>query len=158
MSTCRQPFRRRLLAVTVAAGSLGAAVPASASEPPCRELTEPDRALVAHIPRNLVEGVTPLVEAPRANVPFVSEHATLAGATVAVHPAPGLTAERLQRVVECGLVAAQTPGASDWPALPAGVVASVRSGGDRFLVDLRAASASDAGATLAAAQQLAPRR
>lgn len=151
-------FPRRLLAVTVAAGSLGAAVPASASEPPCRELTEPDRALVAHIPRELVEGVSPLVEAPRATVPFVTEPATLAGATVAVHPVPGLTAERLQRVVECGLVAARTPGASDWPALPAGVVASVRSGGDRFLVDLRAPSASDAGATLAAAQQLAPRR
>ena len=82
----------------------------------------------------------------------------LAGATVAVRPVPGLSAERLQRLVECGLAAAVSPGATDWIPLPAGVLPSVRSGGDRFLVDLRATDERDARETLAAVQQLAPRQ
>jgi hypothetical protein len=144
-----------------AAGSRGAAVPGSATDVKCSTLTERDRAVVARLPRDLVEDVTALVEDAPARIPAswtAERRRVLAGATVAVRPVPGLSAERLQRVVECGLAAAGSPGASDWIPLPAGVVPSVRSGGDRFLVELRATAERDARETLAAVQQLAPRQ
>jgi hypothetical protein len=137
------------------------AVPGSATEPRCSTLMERDRAVVARLPRDLVEDVTALVEDAPAPIPTLWNATTrrvLAGATVAVRPVPGLSAERLQRLVECGLAAAVSPGASDWIPLPAGVVPSVRSGKDRFLVDLRATDERVARATLAAVQQLAPRQ
>ena len=138
-----------------------AAVPGSATDPKCSTLTERDRAVVARLPRDLVEDVTALVEDAPARIPAswtAERRRVLAGATVAVRPVPGLSAERLQRLVECGLAAAGSPGASDWIPLPAGVVPSVRSGGDRFLVELRATGERDARETLAALQQLAPRQ
>jgi len=145
----------------VAAASRSAAVPGSATNLRCSTLTERDRAVVARLPRDLVEDVTALVEDAPAQILAswtADRRRVLAGATVAVRPVPGLSAERLQRLVECGLAAAVSPGASDWIPLPAGVVPSVRSGGDRFLVDLRATGERDARETLAAVQQLAPRQ
>jgi hypothetical protein len=145
----------------VAAASRSAAVPGSATDPKCSTLTERDRAVVARLPRALVEDVTALVEDAPARIPTswtAERRRVLAGATVAVRPVPGLSAERLQRLVECGLAAAVIPGASDWIPLPAGVVPSVRSGADRFLVELRATNERDAKETLAAVQQLAPRQ
>jgi hypothetical protein len=145
----------------VAADSRGLAVPGSATEPKCSTLTERDRAVVARLPRDLIEDVSALVEDAPAQIPALwtaERHRVLAGATVEVRPVPGLSAERLQRVVACGLAAAVTPGASDWIPLPAGVVPWVRSGGDRFLVDLRATNERDAKETLAAVQQLASRQ
>lgn len=145
----------------VAAASRSAAVRGSATDSKCSTLTERDRAVVARLPRDLVEDVTALVEDAPAQIPTSwtgERRRVLAGATVAVRPVPGLSAERLQRLVECGLAAAVSPGASDWIPLPAGVVPSVRSGGDRFLVDLRATDERDARETLAAVQQLAPRQ
>ncbi|MFL5248055.1 MAG: hypothetical protein ACJ79V_09535 [Myxococcales bacterium] len=133
----------------------------SPTHPRCSTLTERDRAVVARLPRDLVEDVTALVEDAPAQILAswtTDRRRVLAGATVAVRPVPGLSAERLQRLVECGLAAAVSPGASDWIPLPAGVVPSVRSGGDRFLVDLRATDERDARVTLAAVQQLAPRQ
>ncbi len=144
-----------------ATASCGAAVPGSATAPKCSTLTDRDRAVVARFPRDLVEDVTALVEDAPARIPTswtADRRRVLAGATVAVRPVPGLSPERLQRLVECGLAAAIFPGASDWIPLPAGVVPSVRSGGDRFLVDLRATDERDARETLAAVQQLAPRQ
>jgi hypothetical protein len=144
----------------VAAASRSAAA-RSATDPKCSTLTERDRAVVARFPRDLVEDVTALVEDAPAQIPTswtAERRRVLAGATVAVRPVPGLSAERLQRLVECGLAAAVSPGASDWIPLPAGVVPSVRSGGDRFLVDLRATDERYARETLAAVQQLAPRQ
>jgi hypothetical protein len=142
-----------------------AAAPRSAARPStdlkCSTLTERDRAVVARFPRDLVEDVTALVEDAPAQIPAswtATTRRVLAGATVAVRPVPGLSAERLQRIVECGLAAAVSPGASDWIPLPARVVPSVRSGGDRFLVDLRATDERDARETLAAVRQLAPRQ
>jgi hypothetical protein len=145
----------------VAAGSRGAAVAGSPTDAKCSTLTERDRAVVTRLPRDLVEDVTALVEDAPARIPAswtAERRRVLAGATVAVRPAPGLSAERLQRLVECGLAAASSHGANDWIPLPARVVPSVRSGGDRFLVDLRATDERDARETLAAVQQLAPRR
>lgn len=144
-----------------AAGSRSAAVRASATDLKCSTLTERDRAVVARLPRDLVEDVTALVEDAPAQIPAswtAERRRVLAGATVAVRPVPGLSAERLQRLVECGLAAAIFPGASDWIPLPAGVHPSVRSGGNRFLVDLRASDERDASKTLAALRQLAPRQ
>ncbi|MFL5419563.1 MAG: hypothetical protein ACJ79Y_02205 [Myxococcales bacterium] len=145
----------------VAAASRGAAVPASTTDRRCSTLTDRDRAVVARLPRDLVEDVTALVEDAPAQIPAswtAERRRVLTGATVAVRPVPGLSVERLQRLVACGLAAAVIPGASDWIPLPAGVVPSVRSGRDRFLVDLRATDERDARETLAALQRLAPPR
>jgi hypothetical protein len=145
----------------VAAAPRTAAVRGSATDARCSTLTERDRAVVGRFPRDLVEDVTALVEDAPGQILAswtADRRRVLAGATVAVRPVPGLSAERLQRLVECGLAAAASPGASDWIPLPAGVVPSVRSGGDRFLVDLRATDERGARETLAAVQQLAPRQ
>jgi hypothetical protein len=137
-----------------------AAAAGSATDARCSTLTALDRAVVARFPRDLVEHVTALVEDAPAQIPgwTAERRHVLAGATVAVRAVPGLSAERLQRIVACGLSAALHPGASDWIPLPAGVVPSVRSGGDRFLVDLRATDERAARETLAAVQPLAARR
>jgi len=68
------------------------------------------------------------------------------------------TRERLQRILECGFTLAATEGATtDWPKLPKGTTITVRSGGDSFLVDLRAANESLAEQVLKAALIYKPR-
>jgi hypothetical protein len=46
----------------------------------------------------------------------------------------------------------------DWPTLPAGTTVQVRSGGDRFLVDLMAANGASAERVLQAALAYKPRK
>lgn len=66
-----------------------------------------------------------------------------AGATVVFRATPGLTAEWLQRVVDCHLarsaaVGHDMPEMAYCPLVPAGAKAQVRSVGDGFAVDVRA--------------------
>lgn len=67
------------------------------------------------------------------------------GVTVFIKPLPGLTPERLQRVVNChlaqnALLGHPVEADPDCPLVPAGVSASVRSAGDRFAVEIKGSS------------------
>jgi hypothetical protein len=78
----------------------------------------------------------------------------LTGARIAIHPVRGLTQERLQRLVECSFAMSSMGGdATDWPKLPAGTRIEVHSGGDRFLVELRATGDVSPQEVLAAAKR-----
>lgn len=150
-------FRNTVRNLAAASLSLAVALPALAAEPAaCQGLADRDREVVARLPRDIVEGVEPIFSQPLVLEPPVASvsPASLRGATVAVRPVPGLSAERLQRIVECGLA---KNGQTDWPAVTAGTVATVRSGGDRFLVDLVAAREKDAQGVLEAARRLLPK-
>ena len=86
-----------------------------------------------------VLAVTPLkVAAPGfpAHVP----HFTLAGAVIAVRAIDGLSADRLQHLVDCHL--------------PLGVETRVKADGARFLVEVRAAGSTSAREVLARARLL----
>ncbi len=150
-------FRNTVRNLAAASLSLAVALPALAAEPAaCQGLADRDREVVARLPRDIVEAVEPIVSVPAPPEPAIvtPAEARLRGATVAVRPVPGLSAERLQRIVECGMA---KNGQTDWPAVSAGTVATVRSGGDRFLVDLVAAKEKDAKGVLEAARRLLPR-
>lgn len=72
-----------------------------------------------------------------------------AGATVVFRATPGLTAEWLQRIVDCHLqrnasVGHDMPEMAYCPLVPRGAEATVRSVGDGFAVDVRAADAETA--------------
>lgn len=81
------------------------------------------------------------------------------GAVVTVRAVPGLTAEWLQRVVDCHVARAASlghaaPGMPDCPLVPAGVSAKVASTGSGFQVEIRSADGEAAGEVLARARRL----
>ena len=83
----------------------------------------------------------------------------LLGVIITVRPMEGLTVERLQRLVWCGLAraSAEDPARpTDWPRTPPGTRAEVYSGGDKFIVILRPSDAASAETMWRAAQELKP--
>ena len=83
----------------------------------------------------------------------------LVGATVTFRAVEGLTAEWLQRLVDCHLarnaaLGHDVPDMSDCPLVPKGVEARVRSTGSGFAIDLRAADHSIAAEVLARSRRL----
>jgi len=136
----------------VAAPSDGGIVPAV-----CEGVT--DSEALARVPRESIDDVQPLRDTTDPLYDTQTyKRGRLVGATVTVRPVRGLTRERLQRILECGFTLAATEGATtDWPKLPKGTTITVRSGGDSFLVDLRAANESLAEQVLKAALVYKPR-
>ena len=136
----------------VAAPSGGGTVPAV-----CEGVT--DSEALARVPRESIDDVQPLRDTtdPLYDTQTYNR-GKLVGATVTVRPVRGLTRERLQRILECGFTMAATAGTkTDWPKLPAGTTINVRSGGDSFIVDLRAANEKSAEEVLKAALAYKPR-
>ena len=85
------------------------------------------------------------------------------GVTIFVWPIPGLTQERLQRIVNCHLaenavLGHVSPSEPDCPLVPAGVVATVRSSTDRFAVDVKGDSPSVVSEIRARTQRLVGNR
>lgn len=82
-----------------------------------------------------------------------------AGATVTFHAVPGLTAEWLQRLVDCHLarnaaLGHDVPEMPNCPLVPRGVVAHARSTGAGFAVDIESDDAATAREILARARRL----
>jgi hypothetical protein len=122
----------------------------------CAALPGRDEALVEHLPREHIEDVEKLTE--RATD---GEAVRLRGVTILVYPVEGLTKERLQRLVRCGLLraaAADPRRPTDWPRIPPGTRVEVYSGGERFVVMLRAADDASAEELWRDAQGLKPSR
>lgn len=122
----------------------------------CVGIPERDRDESPFYHREDVLGVEPL------RVPLGRSSATrLAGATVAFRPVPGLTQEGLQRIVQChqarnAVLGYQTPEMAYCPLALKDVTANVRSGGDRFLVEIRSDDDDTASEILTRARRLAP--
>lgn len=84
-----------------------------------------------------------------------------AGATIVFRAAPGLTAEWLQRIVDCHLARNSAVGhdmseMSSCPLVPRGAKATVRSVGDGFAVDVYGEDAATAAEIWRRAQKLKP--
>ncbi|HEU0037158.1 MAG TPA: hypothetical protein VFQ53_41395 [Kofleriaceae bacterium] len=84
-----------------------------------------------------------------------------AGATVTFYPVPGLSVERLQRVVDCQLVRNAAldydrPELPNCPLVPKGVEATVRADEAGFAVDVRAEDAATAKLVFERAERLRP--
>jgi len=91
-----------------------------------------------------------------------TQPSTLVGATITFRAVPGLTAEWLQRIVDCHLarnnsVANDMPEMSDCPLAPKGVTATVRSAGAGFAVTVESNDPATAKEVLRRAQALKSR-
>ncbi|MCI0570459.1 MAG: hypothetical protein L0Y66_06885 [Myxococcaceae bacterium] len=97
----------------------------------------------------------------RTGGPKVGPTAKLVGATVTFRAVPGMTAEWLQRVVDCHLarnaaLGHVVPEMPDCPLVPKGVQAQVRSTGSGFAVEIRSDDPATAREILSRAQRLLP--
>jgi hypothetical protein len=138
----------------------------ASSEPSvCSALTRHDKQILRHLPRQSIEDVEAQMDAPLPPSPLRTERVSdlgkpvLLGVIITVRPMEGLTVERLQRLVWCGLArasAADPARPTDWPRTPPGTRAEVYSGGDKFIVILRPPDAASAETMWRAAQELKP--
>ena len=127
----------------------------------CTGIADADRDMSPFEHRSDIVSVAPLVlsEADsRAKTPAER----LLGATVKFRAVPGLSAEWLQRVVDCHLarnaaLGHMVPELPDCPLVPAGVLARVSGAGDGFEVAIRADHPTRAREILARAERLAPK-
>lgn len=122
----------------------------------CKGISENDRDMTPFSHREDIAGVAPLTESGgNQKVPVVD---TL-GAVVTFRAVPGMTAEWLQRLVDCHIarnsaLGHAVPEMPDCPLVPKGVSASVSSSGDGFRVSIRASDPAGAREVLARAQRL----
>lgn len=128
----------------------------------CTNLSARDQEILTMLPRHNIVGVYRLLEMPAVLDPPLAGDRTpvLRGVTIAVRAVEGLTRERLQVLVQCGIARASAADPSqptDWPRTPPGTVPYVHSGGDRFLVDLRTRDEAAAELMWNTAQQLKPK-
>ena len=129
----------------------------AAEESTCAGISPEDRDISPFSYVDDIVGVEPIT-ASRSGGKDGPRAVTL-GAVVSVRAVPGLTAEWLQRIVDChvardaslGNVVPEMP---DCPLVPAGVTAKVSSTGAGFAVDIRTEDTSAAADVLARAQRL----
>lgn len=126
----------------------------------CAGLSEADRDASPFAHREDVAGVAPLTE-PVTSGRLTSQRTV--GAVVTFRAVPGMTAEWLQRLVDCHLARAaalghDVPGMAYCPLMPRGAAARVTSTGDGFAVAIRGEDEDAAREILRRAGQLtAPR-
>jgi hypothetical protein len=124
----------------------------------CAGLSDEDRDVSPFFHVADVRGVTELKAQIDNREGGVASQQTL-GATVTVAAVPGLTAEWLQRIVDCHLarnaaVGHEMPEMAYCPLVPKGAQAKVRSVGDGFAVDIQSEDRATAAEILRRAQQL----
>ncbi|MDX2054625.1 MAG: hypothetical protein SFV15_19650 [Polyangiaceae bacterium] len=122
----------------------------------CAGLSDEDRDVSPFARGADISSVAQLKEDKRVGKASVSREA---GATIVFRAAPGLTAEWLQRIVDCHLarnsaVGHDMPEMSYCPLVPRGAQAKVHSSGDGFAVDVRSDDAETAAEIWKRAQQL----
>lgn len=157
-----------LSALSIAATCFTAAAAESEASPEpagCSALRGHDEEILQHLPREFIEDVSKLMDSALPPPPFRTDMAsetekkTLRGVLISVRPVEGLSVERLQRLVQCGLrraAAADPARPTDWPRTPPGTKVEVYSGGDRFVVILRARDEAAAETVWRTAQELKP--
>lgn len=110
----------------------------------CAGLSEEDRDMSPFYHREDIAAVTPLFEEFKAGKGVTKKEV---GATIVFRAVPGVTAEWLQRVVDCHIARAAAvghdmPEMSYCPLVPKNVKANVASTGDGFAVNVSADDAS----------------
>jgi hypothetical protein len=124
----------------------------------CAGISEEDRDMSPFAHSSDIQSVSQLSEeAPAIKAKLKRD----AGATIVFRAAPGLTAEWLQRIVDCHLarnsaVGHEMPEMSSCPLVPRGAKATVRSVGDGFAVDVYGEDSATAAEIWRRAQQLKP--
>lgn len=129
---------------------------ADAESRACAGLSEEDRDTSPFAHGADISSVTQLKEEKRIGKASVTKET---GATIVFRATPGLTAEWLQRIVDCHLarnsaVGHDMPEMSFCPLVPRGVQAKVHSSGAGFAVDVRSDDAETAAEIWKRAQQL----
>jgi hypothetical protein len=124
----------------------------------CKDIPEEDRDMSPFSRREDIQSVSQLREETMVGK---GKTAKDAGATVVFRATPGLTAEWLQRIVDCHIarnaaVGHDMPEMSDCPLVPKEVQAKVRSVGDGFAVDVRSDNAETAAEIWKRAQKIVP--
>lgn len=124
----------------------------------CAGLSDTDRDQSPFSHREDIESVAELTE----EVPSGRTHLTrTVGARIVLRAVPGLTAEWLQRVLECHLarnasLGHDVPEMAYCPLVPVGVTVDVRSAGDGFAIDVRAEGEESIAEVVRRARTLAP--
>lgn len=122
----------------------------------CKGISDSDRDTSPFAHRADIQSVSRLQEDTSAGKISVKRDA---GATIVFRATPGLTAEWLQRIVDCHLARNAAVG-HDMPEMPycplvlRGAQATVRSAGDGFAVDVRADDSATAAEIWRRSQQL----
>jgi hypothetical protein len=107
------------------------------------------------------EDITSVVALTTSGGGILTSKPRTLGAVVTFRAVPGMTAEWLQRVVDCHLarnasLGNDVPEMPSCPLVPKGVAARVASTGDGFAVSIQAEDSKTAQEVLSRAQQLAP--
>jgi hypothetical protein len=123
----------------------------------CVGLSEDDRAMSPFEHHADIAGVEPFTHAITSNKTGTVQRQ--AGATVTFRAVPGLTAEWLQRLIDCHLarnaaLGHEVPEMPNCPLVPRGVVAHVRSAGGGFAVDVESDDTATASEILDRARRL----
>lgn len=123
----------------------------------CSGLADTDRDISPFDRREDITGVTPVTQSLPAG--SKSPTAQVVGATVTFRAVPGLTAEWLQRIVDCHIARNNSlgnsmPEMSYCPLVPKGVSASVTSVGNGFAVTIQSKDPTSAQEVLRRAQAL----
>ena len=126
----------------------------------CGGVSEADRDMSPFEHREDIVRVAPLA-LPEADARARTPAERLLGAVVKFRAVPGLTAEWLQRIVDCHLarnaaLGHVVPEMPDCPLVPRGVAARVLPAADGFAVEVRASDPAGAREALARAQRLTP--
>lgn len=148
-----EEHRRAAAAHRSAAASL-----TSAEARACRGVSEADRDISPFFHREAIVEVKPLSREVYPAERAVEEEA---GATVVLLPAPGLTAERLQRIIDCHIarsaaVGHDMPEMAYCPLALRGVTATVTSAGNGFAVNIAATDPATTAEVLRRARALTP--
>lgn len=125
----------------------------------CQGVSEADRDISPFFHREAIMEVKPLSRVAGVDERRVDKPA---GATIVLLPAPGVTAERLERIVQCHIARNtalnnDVPEMPYCPLVPKGVSATVTSAGNGFAVNVSAADEATAAEVLRRARALAPR-
>jgi hypothetical protein len=135
-----------------------AAVLTDAEKSACAGISDDDRDISPFYHREDIQSVSVLTETVKSGKSSTQKEV---GATVVFRAVPGMTAEWLQRVVDCHLARAAAvghdmPEMSYCPLMPKGVKAKVTSAGNGFAVNLSGDDAATVAAIKKRAQALAP--
>lgn len=120
----------------------------------CAGLAEDEGDVTRFFKRTDIDSVEPLYEYAKAG-------RAMRGSVISVRPTPGVTRELLQRRIECHIarIAAggyEAKGMSGCPLAVKDVAVTVRSGGDRFLVEVRSRDSTLANEIWRRTQSLGP--
>jgi hypothetical protein len=125
----------------------------------CVGINPDDRDMSPFVHVEDIVSVEELVDHARGG--YAKPHVRKVGARVTFHAVPGMTAERLQRMIDCHLARNASlghvvPEMGNCPLVPKGVKAQVKATGNGFVVEIRSDDPETAREILSRAERLRP--